>query len=103
MWRIDTLLLSCRVIGRRIEEALLAYIAEHAQANSARTIVGEFIPTGKNVPAKGFYEKNGFKLTESVDNRERWEYDVGVRSYPYPNFITVLKTETSALWAQAIT
>ncbi|MBI5134694.1 HAD-IIIC family phosphatase [Candidatus Uhrbacteria bacterium] len=102
-WRIDTFLLSCRVIGRRIEEALLVYIIEQARTSGVRTIVGEFIPTKKNSPAKDFYKKNGFVCTESVDSGQRWEYDVRVQSYPYPDCITVLTGETPTVWAQTTT
>lgn len=88
-WRIDDFLLSCRVIGRRIEETLLAYIAREARTNGAMRILGEFIPTKKNAPAKGFYEKNGFILTRTIDDKEMWEYDIENREYPYPDFIQI--------------
>ncbi|MDO8505879.1 MAG: hypothetical protein Q7S48_04870, partial [bacterium] len=88
-WRIDTFLLSCRVIGRRIEETLLAYIADHAQKAGAVALVGEFISTKKNTPAKGFYKKNGFTRVHNEDEREVWEYDLD-RVYPYPDLITLV-------------
>lgn len=88
-WRIDEFLLSCRIIGRRIEETLLAYIAQKARAGGALRILGEFISTKKNAPAKGFYEKNDFLLRETIDSREVWEYDIEHRDYSYPDFIRV--------------
>lgn len=57
---IDSLLLSCRVIGRGIETALLAYVGEHAQRTGARRLVGEFIATKKNAPCANFYTDHGF-------------------------------------------
>jgi FkbH-like protein len=59
--RIDTLLLSCRVIGRGIEQLMVAYIAEFARKRGTRALVGEFLPTPKNQPAAGFYERVGFR------------------------------------------
>ncbi|HXI10349.1 MAG TPA: HAD-IIIC family phosphatase [Thermodesulfobacteriota bacterium] len=60
---IDTFLLSCRVIGRRIEDAMISFIAGFAAAKGAATLTGEFIPTAKNLPAAGMYERLKFKKT----------------------------------------
>ena len=60
--RIDTFLLSCRVIGRTVETALLAYIAEAARERGARSLDGRFVPSKKNAPAKDFYREHGFTL-----------------------------------------
>lgn len=87
-WRIDTFLLSCRVIGRRIEETLLAYIAREAKKAGATTLTGEFIATKKNQPAKDFYKKNGFQLVRQDDEVEYWEYGLS-KEYPFPEFITM--------------
>ena len=89
-WRIDTFLLSCRVIGRRVEETLLAYILEEANKENAEVLVGEFIPTKKNAPAKDFYKNNGFKLVNKDNRKEIWEFDAA-KKYPYPDFIKVDK------------
>ena len=59
---IDSLLLSCRVIGRGIETALLAYIARHAAALGARCLLGEYVETKKNAPCASFYVDHGFTL-----------------------------------------
>ncbi len=57
---IDVLLLSCRVIGRGIESAILAYVSERAFQRGAKWMVGEFIETKKNAPCKDFYPDHGF-------------------------------------------
>ncbi len=59
-WRLDTFLLSCRVIGRRVEEAVLVFICDLAREKGAERIKGEFIETVKNQPARDFYGKFGF-------------------------------------------
>ncbi|MEK6875912.1 MAG: HAD-IIIC family phosphatase, partial [Nanoarchaeota archaeon] len=53
-WNIDTFLLSCRVIGRKVEETLLAYIAREAKKAGANRLTADFIPTKKNSVAKDF-------------------------------------------------
>jgi len=58
--RIDSFLLSCRVIGRGIETALLAYLCEQAVRDGAKRIVGEFIATKKNALCAEFYPENKF-------------------------------------------
>jgi len=58
---IDTFLLSCRVIGRSIEQSIVAFIAEFAGNIGVKTLIGEFYPTQKNKPAADVYEKMNFK------------------------------------------
>jgi len=62
---IDTLLLSCRVIGRTVETAFLSVVARDAAAAGATKLVGRFIPTKKNAPAKDVYRSHGFRETSS--------------------------------------
>jgi FkbH-like protein len=57
---IDSLLLSCRVIGRGIESALLAYVGQQALRSGAKRLVGEYIATKKNAPCAEFYFVHGF-------------------------------------------
>ena len=60
-WIIDTFLLSCRIMGRGIEEMMMNQILEKAKSSGIKRIKGKFIPTAKNKPAENFYEKLGFK------------------------------------------
>ena len=89
-WVIDTLLFSCRVLGRKVEETLLAHIIEQAKKENCKTLVGEFISTKKNAPAKGFYENNGFRLMEKDNGKEIWEYDLR-NDYPFIDFIRLVR------------
>jgi FkbH-like protein len=57
---IDTFLLSCRVLGRGVETALLAALAEEARMEGAEYLVASFIPTAKNAPASTFLPDHGF-------------------------------------------
>lgn len=59
-WKIDTLLMSCRVIGRRVETAMLALLERIASARGVHRLFGEFIATGKNQPAASFLPDHGF-------------------------------------------
>ncbi len=60
-WVIDTFLLSCRVMGRGVEEIMMNQIIENAKLSGVKVVKGEFIPTKKNKPAENFYQKLGFR------------------------------------------
>jgi len=59
-WHLDTLLLSCRVLARGVETALLAVIGEQLRAANAPALHARFIPTAKNAPAADFLPNHGF-------------------------------------------
>ncbi len=85
-WIIDTFLLSCRVIGRKVEETLLAYIAKEARKARAKKLKADFIPTKKNSVAKDFYRNSGFKIVSADNRKEEYEYDIS-KNYKFPDFI----------------
>jgi FkbH-like protein len=87
---IDSLLLSCRVIGRTIETALLARLADEARASGARTLRGRFIPTKKNAPARDLYRAHGFTLGETQGEGECWVFDLAQAGPATPEWIEVL-------------
>jgi len=66
-WVIDSFLMSCRVIGRKIETAFLASIVADAKKNGVSTIIGEYILTKKNEPAKSFYPDHGFSKQKDFE------------------------------------
>jgi FkbH-like protein len=88
-WSIDTMLLSCRVIGRTIETAILATIAEEAEASGATTLRGSYIPTSKNVPARDFYATHGFAEVATSDGASTWELGLAERSLSCPPWIVL--------------
>jgi len=94
IWTIDSFLLSCRVIGRRVEETMLAYIIEEAKREGVNTLIGEFIQTKKNIPAKEFYKRNGFNLIEIKNDTEKWEFSIE-KEYNYPGFIKIIKEDVN--------
>jgi FkbH-like protein len=59
-WVVDTLLMSCRVMGRQVEDAFLAYLAELARTAGAKRLRGIYRPTAKNSPVKDFYSERDF-------------------------------------------
>lgn len=58
--RIDTFLMSCRVFKRGLELQMLAELAKMCVERGIERVIGEYIPTAKNVIIKDFYAENGF-------------------------------------------
>lgn len=86
--RIDTLVMSCRVMNRRVEQALLAYLAEEASRLDCATLVGEYRPTKKNAVVKDLYDTLGFTETEPpVEGGRRFELDLTTSMCPWPELI----------------
>lgn len=69
---IESLLMSCRVIGRRVEEAFLAELAEHAVKRGADRIRGIYLPTDRNGIVRDFYSSVGFQLVEDNERGSIW-------------------------------
>jgi len=84
---IDTLLLSCRVIGRTVETALLSYLAQNAASRGLRRLTGRFIPSKKNTPAKDFYAQHGFRLASEGEHGSEWVLDLSEGAIPCPDWI----------------
>jgi FkbH-like protein len=53
---VDTLLLSCRVLGRGVEHAMMRTLGELAVAAGLAQVVARFVPTKKNQPARRFLD-----------------------------------------------
>lgn len=71
-WKIDSFLLSCRILGKGIEFAFIERIIEEAKKAGIKKIYGEFMPTEKNDPAKNFLVECGFDLHH--ENSKKLEY-----------------------------
>lgn len=75
-WVIDSFLLSCRVLGRKVEETILEYLIKEAKKDNVSKLIGQFIRTAKNAPAENFYKENNFKLVKKSGDIEEWNLAV---------------------------
>lgn len=87
---IDVFVMSCRVIGRTVETAILVGLVELAGARGVRRIQGTFIPTAKNAPARDFYASHGFVSIGEVEGGSAWELDLDEQSLACPPWIELL-------------
>ncbi len=62
-WTIDTLLMSCRVLGKGIEEAFFKSVISRYNG----VLTAQYIPTAKNEQVAEFYERMGMKLERTID------------------------------------
>lgn len=65
---IDTFLMSCRVIGRFVENSFINRISQILQSKGIKKIFGNYIPTKKNILVKEKYDELGFGLINTEDD-----------------------------------
>ncbi len=71
---IELWLMSCRVLKRDMELAMLDRLAERAAARGLRTLRGHYYPTAKNKMVKDLYASFGFAKTgEDEAGNTAWE------------------------------
>ena len=74
---IDLWLMSCRVLKRDMEFAMMDELVEKCQSAGITKIVGYYYPTAKNGMVKDFYAMQGFaKVAEYENGNTVWEYAV---------------------------
>jgi FkbH-like protein len=57
---VDTWIMSCRVLGRRVEDLTVQLIVERARQFGCRRVVGRYTPTAKNGIVENLYRQHGF-------------------------------------------
>ncbi|MHB1126547.1 MAG: HAD-IIIC family phosphatase [Bacillota bacterium] len=60
IWHIDTWLMSCRILGRKMEEFMCVDLLTSADQANAMEVWGEYVPTVKNELVKSLYPSLGF-------------------------------------------
>ncbi|MEO8695714.1 MAG: HAD-IIIC family phosphatase [Acidimicrobiales bacterium] len=83
--------MSCRVMGRSIERAMLAVVADAARSLGADTLVAEPIETAKNRPTLDFFATAGMQpATHSSNGHAGLRYTLDLTNpYRFPDFITL--------------
>ncbi len=71
--KIDTWLMSCRVLKRGVEEEVLNELARLTKARHCQCLLGTFLPTPKNEMVRDFYGRMGFTLTSESETKREFE------------------------------
>ena len=100
-WSCDTWLMSCRVLGRRVEELVLATVAEAARKAGVMRLKGIYIPTKKNGLVVEHFAKLGFTRTGDIpDGGTTWTLDLA--DYAAPKLpMQILRANDSASMTDA--
>jgi FkbH-like protein len=70
---VDDFVLSCRVMGRLVEEAMVAHVLKIARAAGQHRVIAVYVPTARNAPCLEFWStRSGFTQDEHT-----FTYDVG--------------------------
>jgi len=71
-WEIDTWLMSCRVLGRKVETMVLREILLQAREAGIKRILGLYRPTDRNAMVHDHYQKLGFSLVSEEEGATIW-------------------------------
>jgi FkbH-like protein len=86
VWDIDTWLMSCRVLGRRVEQMVLRELLARARERRIKTLAGRYLPTARNKLVADHYKNLGFTLlAHETDGTTAWMLTVeGAHIEPAP-------------------
>ncbi len=83
--KIVDFVISCRVLGRKIENLMLFHIIEYAKSKNLDKISAKYLKTAKNLPCLNFFNKSGFSIEES---KIEFTWDVK-KTYPKPDLTVI--------------
>jgi FkbH-like protein len=90
---IDSFLLSCRVLGRGVEEAFLVQCLKRAKRRGCKIAVGEYRPTAKNEQVTDFYPTRGFRILPEEDDVKRYAADLEASIKGEPEYFKSIDSE----------
>ena len=87
---VDSLLMSCRALGRRLEFAFALECMRRIGADwRIQTWEAEYLPTAKNSQVANFWSTLGFALLEQVDGHRRYRLSASMPEIDPPTFIQI--------------
>jgi FkbH-like protein len=75
-WMIETWLMSCRVLNRKLEETTLNCIVAAAKSAGVRALIGQYLRTERNDIVKEHYSRLGFERLDEREGGSRWRLEV---------------------------
>ncbi|GAA1955262.1 HAD-IIIC family phosphatase [Kitasatospora viridis] len=98
-WRIENMVLSCRVFSRSVEDAVVGLLLRAARAAGAPAVRGRFAPTARNGKFAGFYPALGFtELPGTGDDGTDHQHDLRELA-DLPRWISVTPQDEETLRA----
>ena len=90
---IDLWLMSCRVLKRDMEYAMLDELIQTCRAKQAGVIYGYYYPTAKNGMVKDFYARMGFEKIQECENGTTWRFTIPDLYEKKNRYITVKNSD----------
>ncbi len=86
---IELWIMSCRVFKRNLEHTLFDQLVAACKARGVKTILGRFLPTAKNLPAKDFYPSIGFARIRESEAEALYRFDIPEQYEPLNHVMEV--------------
>lgn len=90
IFSVDTFLLSCRILGRGVERAILTFILDKAKESGAEFLLCQYIPTQKNEMIEDFLRENKFVLEDESKGKQIWKFDLR-KKFVVQKSLTIIK------------
>jgi FkbH-like protein len=88
---IDSLLLSCRILGKHIEDAFFNYILNQLKKQDIQTVKALYVPTAKNMQVKDFYDRQGFQKITGDDDCTVYTMDRSLHDFEVKPYFKILE------------
>lgn len=89
---VDSLLLSCRVLGRGVESVLLHQTLRAAQKRGCKFVLGKYISTKKNSQVADFYLREGFQKTSGEEAAFDFKWDLSCEIPPDADYFALVES-----------
>lgn len=88
-YHIDTMLMSCRVINRGIETAMLRWLTNRGRTQGMSAIEGWILPTKRNVPVRDLFERHRFEIAEKCGDSVLWRLNLSKVEIEQPDWLEI--------------
>ncbi len=91
---IDTLLLSCRVLGREVEVVLVNRLARAAVDMGASVLVGQYLPSARNGQVADLYSRLGFDGPDGEEEGQTWRWSLAAGPPAVPDWFEIIDADS---------
>lgn len=90
---IDSLLMSCRILGRNVEYKFFDFIVNFVRENNVKLLTSYYLKTLKNTQVKDFYDRLGFEILRGTEEERFYSIDTSIYQLKNLDYIKLLKHE----------
>ncbi|MFL2597106.1 MAG: HAD-IIIC family phosphatase [Flavobacteriaceae bacterium] len=86
---IKNFLMSCRVLGRKVEEKLFQFLIEDLKSKGINHIYADYKQSNKNQQVSDFYNKMGMNHIKNESNPEIKKYELPIEKFSFKNNLKI--------------